>query len=457
MFNSLLAFGRNIGPAWSFRVYHFLWAFFGHLLYGFPSEKLIVVGVTGTKGKTTTSAALAYILERAGLKVALSSTAFFKIGEHSEPNSYKVSMPGRFVIPRFLSRAVHAGSQVAIMESTSEGVLQYRHRFINYDFFVFTNLRPEHIERHGSFEKYKQAKLELIRLLARSKQKKVGAQYVVPLRDARINKKGVAVNLDDGHAEDFLEAAGDAQKVGVTFKEQSTVNSQQGMQNYRCRWEGGKIQYRDTSYELRVPGEFNARNVALAAAAATLFGVPFGASLEYAKDFQGVPGRFEIIQKGNVTAVVDYAHEPFSLEEALKLAREKFSGRLVHVFGATGGGRDVWKRPRMGEISERYADRIILTNDDPYDEDQMGIVDQIRSGIHDHGKVEVVLDRAQAIRRAIELVETSRWDVSTEGRDTGVVLVTGKGSENLMCFEHGRKIPWSDRGVVEEAFGKMNE
>ena len=149
---------RKIAPGFLISGYHFLLAFLGALVCGFPSRKLKVIGITGTNGKTTTVVLAHQILESAGYKTASTSSIAFRIGQKQEPNKLKMTMPGRFYLQRFLARAVKAGCQYAVLEVSSEGTLQHRHRFINFEAAVFTNLSPEHIERHGSFENYRKAK-----------------------------------------------------------------------------------------------------------------------------------------------------------------------------------------------------------------------------------------------------------------------------------------------------------
>jgi len=152
---------NKILPANLISLYHFLLALFGAIIYGFPSKKLTLIGVTGTNGKTTTTEMIASIFEKAGKKIALSNSLRFKIGEKEEINKLRMTMPGRFFIQRFLKKAVKEGCEFAIIEVTSEGIKQHRHRFLDFKVAVFTNLAPEHIEAHGSFEKYRQAKLKL--------------------------------------------------------------------------------------------------------------------------------------------------------------------------------------------------------------------------------------------------------------------------------------------------------
>ena len=170
---TFLRMGRKIIPKKLFKalqpIYHWLLAFIAALIYRFPSRKIFVLGITGTKGKTSTIEIINAILTEAGYKTALASSLRFKVDKESEKNEYKMTMPGRFFMQRFLRRAVKARCQYVILEMTSEGAVQYRHKFIKLNAMMFTNLSPEHIETHGSFEKYREAKLKFFRALEKSR------------------------------------------------------------------------------------------------------------------------------------------------------------------------------------------------------------------------------------------------------------------------------------------------
>jgi len=384
---------------WVPSVYHYCLAFIGALIYRFPSKKLKVIGVTGTKGKTTTLEFINAGLEMAGRKTALLSSVRIKVDKDSKPNLLGNTQPGRFFAQYFMREAVKKGCEVALLEIGSEGVVRHRHRFIDFDVAAFVNIHPEHIESHGSFEKYREAKLKFFRYVRRS---------------AKRNKK-FFVNQDDKNADLFVRAAG-REEVVLAVK---------------------------TEIPLRMSGEFNRENAGLAEAILHSLGVADQIIERAFREFNGVPGRMEYVQREPFAVVVDYAHTPDSLEAVYKSLQPQ-GGKLICVLGSAGGGRDKWKRPKMGNIASQYCAKIILTDEDPFDEDPAQILEEIKAGIPDEQtqRLEIILDRRQAIQRAVSLAKN---------RD--VVIVTGKGSEPYIRISGGEKIPWSDVGVAKEVLG----
>ena len=397
------------------RVYHFVLAGLGAIIYRHPSRKLFVVGVTGTKGKSTTIELINAALEAAGWRTALSSSVRIKIADDSRVNDSGNTMSGRFFLQSFLHKAAKAGCRYALVEVTSEGARQYRHRFIDFDAAVFTNLHPEHIESHGSFEKYREAKLNFFRDVAKFSKK---------------SPKRFFINSEDENAKYFMEASG-GKAVGYSKKDLA-------------------------SYEFSpaLMGDFNRENAAAAAAILEVMGISGGSIKGTIKNFHGVPGRMEFVKQKPFAVIVDYAHTPDSLENVYRTIKEGLKPHnLICVLGAAGGGRDKWKRPKFGEIASQYCNKIILTNEDPFDENPSQILSQIKSGISNFSakggsasggqfpisNVYEIMDRWQAIKKAISLVENG-----------DAVIITGKGSEPYIRVARGKRVPWSDRKVVEE-------
>lgn len=394
--------------------YHYMMAFLGSFIYRNPSRELFVIGVTGTKGKSSTVEFMNGILKAAGYKTAVTSTIHFMIDNKKEPNLYKMSMPGRMFMQRFLRRAVDAGCTHVILEMTSEGARQFRHRFIDMNMLIYTNLAPEHIESHGSFEAYKQAKLSIARALDGSKKEKTW----------------IIANKDDEYHGEFLKAGG-KEKLTYSLSELSSYSSKPSISFI---YEGLKIYS-----PLR--GSFNISNMLAAITAAKAMGISPEALQEGLKNVERIPGRVQKVEthKG-FDVYVDYAHTPESLESLYKA----FSGsRIIGVLGNTGGGRDKWKREKMAQIADEYCDYIILTNEDPYDEDPQQIVDEMMTAIKGT-PARIILDRREAILKAMKVA-----------RKGDVVLITGKGTDPYIMGPRGSKIEWSDYGVVREELKKI--
>lgn len=395
-------------PPFLLNTYHHKLAFLGALVFGFPGtdKNMKIIGITGTSGKTTTSDFIVRILEEAGNKVASISTIRFKIGDKVRENKYKMTMPGRFVIQKFLRQAKNAGCNFVVLEVTSEGIRQFRHKFINFDAAVFTNLTPEHIESHGSFENYRNEKLKLFRAC----------------------KNVHVINIDDPNAKCFLDIPA-KQKITFTLGDAKKIN-----------------------LKLQVPGEFNLYNAMAAICVAKAYGIDLEVCKRALEKAKGIAGRMEIVsvppEAGsryggkNPKVIVDYAHTPEQLESVYKTFFQNpcdigSRTKLICVLGSCGGGRDKWKRPVLGEIAKKYCDEIFVTNEDPYDEDPMEIIEQVAKTAGE--KATKILDRKEAIKKAIELAKPE---------DT--VIITGKGAEPWMCVANGKKIPWDDRQIARD-------
>lgn len=405
-------FVRHLIPQSVFSLYHFLLALLGALRYGLPSRRLVVIGITGTKGKTSTTELLNGILEAAGKKTAVLGTLRFKVGKKNERNLKKMTMPGRFFVQKFLSDAVVAGCTHAIIEMTSEGAKQYRQRFIDMDALIFTNLSPEHIESHGSFENYREAKLSIARTLARSSKK----------------HRHMVTNTDDAAGNLFLSVQG-VEAVPFSIHDGEPVEA--SASGTTITWDGEKV----TSV---LPGLFNAYNIIAAATCVAKLGIAKEAILSGITNMKRIEGRAERIEGGqHFPVIVDYAHTPDSLEALYST----FKGyENICILGNTGGGRDKWKRPVMGKIAEIHCTEIILTNEDPYDEDPRVILEEIAGGMTEK-KPMIILDRREAIAKGIALAKEL---------GNPALLITGKGTDPYIMGPNGTKTPWDDRDVAKE-------
>jgi len=420
MLDSLLGrIRRHIIPESAFNffnpLYHRALAISAAVIYRFPSRKIKVIGVTGTKGKSSTVEILSAILEEAGYKTALTNTIRFKIGNESKENLYKMSMPGRFFLQHFIKKAVDAKCDYLILEMTSQGAITHRHRFIQLDAFVFTNISPEHIEAHGSYEKYKQAKLDLCKALSNSNKK----------------ERALIVNADDKESASFLECGAD-KKITYSLKD---------AEPYEIKKEGIDFTFGGKKAHSQLSGTFNLYNILAAASTARSQGVSDETIIRAVEKFSGIAGRVQKIEAGqNFTVIVDYAHTPDSLEKLYQVFQ---TSRKICVLGGTGGGRDSWKRKEMGHIADEYCDEIILTDEDPYDEDPRKIVDGVAAGITSRTPA-IVMDRREAIREGLKKAAAG---------DT--VLITGKGTDPYIMGPNDTKTPWSDAKVAKEELERV--
>lgn len=397
--------------------YHLLLATAGTIIYRKPSRHIYVIGVTGTKGKSSTTEFVNAVLEAAGKKTAILSTIRFKIGETSSPNKYKMTMPGRFFTQKFLRDAVTAGCDYAIIEMTSEGARFYRHIGVEMDSLIFTNLMPEHIESHGSFENYKQAKLRLVKQLANSKKP---------------HRLSIA-NTDTRHGYSFLIHTVD-ENISYSLKDIQLLSETHT---------GSIISYKDTTIHIPLPGKFNVANALASIKLAEAINIPLATAKKGIESLTQIRGRVEKIDEGqNFTVIVDYAHTDDSLQ---KLYEAFSASRKIAVLGSTGGGRDNWKRPVLGKIADEHADVIIVTNEDPYDEEPMKIIEEVAQGVTRHTPTKI-LDRREAIHHALSVANPG-----------DVVLITGKGTDPYIMGPNGTKEVWDDATVVREELKKISD
>lgn len=341
-------------------IYHFLTAWFFVIWYGIPSRNIKIIGVTGTDGKTTTCHLIYEILKEAGIKVALISTV--------SDTGFHVTSPDARILQPLLLRIKKNGFTHLVLEVTSHGLDQNRFAGMRFYTAVITNITHEHLDYHGTFEKYKATKMKLLRM----------AQYPI-------------------------------------------------------------YKYKKTKMKVNNPalvGEYNKYNIGAAEAVAKILDIRSQIIEDVVNKFSGVPGRMEEVRLGqNFRAIIDFAHTPNALEQVLKMLKSQCSrhNKIILVFGCA-GLRDHSKRPMMGEIAMRLADKVIITAEDPRTE----TLDSIYRDIAAEGSIRED-DRQKAIELAVSLAQPG-----------DIVVATGKGHEKSMCFGK-TEYPWSEREAFEKA------
>lgn len=412
--------------------YHYFLALVSAFYYQFPSRELTVIGVTGTKGKSSTVMLAGKILEQSGKKVAWLTSATIKVGEKEILNPYHMTMPGRFAVQKFLREAADAKCKYAILEVTSEGIKQHRHRFIRFAGAAFTNLTPEHIEGHGGFENYRKAKQKLFSAA-----------------------KGFhVINADDKNASYFLEFTA-VKKVcygfgsGMCPKDSSQPIQAKDIQSSE---QGIAFSVDNARFTMGIAGEFNVYNALAAIAVGAAEGISLPICQKALAKVATMPGRMEKVCD-RPAVFVDFAFTPNALEQvycALERMYKTKGGRLICLLGACGGGRDKWKRPVLGKIAASHCDEIILTNEDPYDEDPQAIVAMVKKGAVEANfppsRIRETMDRRLAIREALMLA-----------RPEDAVILTGKGSMAWTFLGGGKKEAWDEKTVALEEFGKIKK
>lgn len=421
--------------------YHGVLAFLASFYYRRPLRELIVIGVTGTAGKSTTAQMLARIFNQSKKKCGFITTISFFDGETEYINKHGLSMPGGWLLHRQLKQMADKDCQYAVIECTSEGLAQNRHLGIGFGMAAFTNISPAHIEAHGGFDAYRKAKGKLFKSLVKSPpfaKASVG-------KHKSLAKPAIIVNLDDEQAGYFLGFKAE-RKIGASFESKTDRVCDQIYQAHRT--EQG-FELNGVKFEVKLIGKFNHYNALLATVAANGLGVSLEDCARVLSSFTKIRGRMEPVENNRrISVFVDYGCEPASIAAALKAAITLSHNRIIHVFGSTGGHRDKQKRFEFGKISARYSDEIIITNDDVYDSDPEEIVKDIESGIRNQelwrGNYQIILDRRAAIRKALGVAQAG-----------DIVLITGKGSEQFLVLPENKRIEWDEVSVVEEELKKI--
>ena len=421
--------------------------------YGDPSRELGIVGITGTDGKTTTSFLATALLEASGVSTGLITTAQVKVGSLRAANPEHVTTPQAPQLQQMLRAMSAAGNTAAVVETTSHGLALQRVAEIAYDVAIFTNLTHEHLELHGTFEAYRDAKLSLFRRLGEAAAKQLTRPW----------PRTAILNADDAAAPLFIEAARGAGARVITYGETAAADVRatsvaEGARFMRIevatpRWSG--------SVELRLAGHFNVYNALAAIALGEALELDPAAGRAALAAVEGVPGRMERIDCGQpFGVVVDYAHSPASLEKVLDVLAPMAAaggGGLIAVFGSA-GERDVQKRPMMGRIAGERCRLVVVTNEDPRGEDEMAIIDEIAAGAEDAARatgsgatqpagsrpaILRIADRRAAIEAAIE-----------RARPGDCVLLAGKGHEQTIIMSGG-PVPWDERSEAIRALERL--
>lgn len=409
--------------------WHYIKAVIANVIYGFPGKKLLVIAVAGTKGKTTTTNLIANILESSGYKVAMLSTANFQIDQQKWLNNVKLTTPSAFYVQQFLAKAVRQGCGVAILETSSHGLVQRRYWGVDVDIAVITNLTSDHLDYHKTTQHYQASHFSLI--------------------NSRL--KSLVINFDDENTEEMRKLPFNGNRIAFTTK--SIANNQ---------WrylQAQSIVYNQygTTFDLQfnserkavhtnLVGDFNVYNVLGAIGACYCFGLSLDTIIQSLQQNINIPGRLERINQGqDFEVIVDYAHSPESLRKVYEVVRPYVKGRLIAVLGGT-GDRDKSYRKQVGELADYYADIVIITNEDPYSEEVEDIIDQVLSGVKQKNlNVDLfrIVDRKLAIYKAMQMAKKD-----------DLVIITGKGCEQFI-IQKDKKIPWDDRSVARQALDDL--
>lgn len=400
-------------------IYHNIKSYLFAFLYGFPTRNMYVVAVTGTNGKTSTCNLLYQAYKHLGVSVSMLSTVNYSICGDEYDNKHKMSTLPASKLFSLLRKMKKAQTEVLIIEATSHAAVQGRLNGIKFDQLIFTNLGEDHLEYHGGFKAYKNAKILLTK---------------------KLKKDSVFIyNSFDDHSMDFVSQI-KSESLSFGYDVTDTIR----LQSFDLSLKGSSfnIVFKDKEYDLttQVLGLYNILNIMAVLISLNVYNNNFQKNLDVVSKLKPVPGRLDVLQSKNNTFIFDYAHDTSGLYNLLSFVSEQKSGRLILLFGCVGGGRDKSKRPLMGEVASKFADYIFITNDDPYWEDPEEIISHILAGMHAESlkKVTKIVDREKAIRAAVKFLKPN-----------DVLVLAGKGGEKVIVLGD-KKIDFDEKEIVSD-------
>ena len=447
--------------------------------YDNPSQRLIVIGVTGTEGKSSTVSFIWQLLRACGKKAGFISTVEYSFGEDALPNPQHQTTPEAPIIQHHLNQMLEKGCQYAVVETSSHGLSSKLNRCGNilFDCGLFMNVTLEHLEFHKTFEQYRSDKANLFRALDSHNHIKNIAGL-----SQKINSIGI-VNLEDPSATYFIQATkkpvygfttnGMAGKAAVSdevidlpeipknirFMTALNIHSDDKSLTFDVQADGQNAIYQDNykpeisefSVESKLPGAFNAYNLmASITAVSSLTGLSFAEVASKVPELTPIKGRMTVIQEGQpFEVIVDYAHTPSSFQTIFPPIRNRCKGKMICIFGS-GGERDLTKRPLQGQIAAKYCDTVILADEDPRGEDPVELLKMIAAGAEKEGKVMnenlfIIHDRPQAIRQAFKMAKAD-----------DIVLLLGKSHENSIIYKN-YTMPYDEISEAKKALNELNK
>ncbi|MBU0478180.1 UDP-N-acetylmuramoyl-L-alanyl-D-glutamate--2,6-diaminopimelate ligase [bacterium] len=395
--------------------------------YNYPSNRMNIIGVTGTNGKTTTTYFIDQILRKAGHKTGIIGTINYQIGDRIIPAVN--TTPGPIQLRALLNQMLEVNTEIAVMEVSSHAIAQRRIAGIEFDTCIFTNLTPEHLDYHETLGKYQDTKLQLFEQMGKNSKKNTAKKAII--------------NIDDPVSRRFIDACGvEVVTYGLNTNASVYATDIKSTLNGSCFRLHVSLD-KSIDVKINLAGKHNIYNALAATSAALTFGLSLNEIKSGLESLKSVPGRFEkITTDAGFYIIVDYAHTPDGMKQVLSTARDLTPNRIITVFGC-GGDRDRLKRPQMGRISSELSDYTIITSDNPRTEDPMKIIEEIIQGIKGTGRsdFETIPDRKIAIKRAINLA-----------KENDLVMILGKGHETYQVLKD-TVVPFDDRQVAKEILG----